>query len=103
LSAEKIAFQVVPGITAASGCASYAGIPLTHRDYAHTCVFITGHLKDGSMNMNWPALIQDRQTLAVYMGVAGLGVLSRELIAHGMSERLPAAIIQQGTTRTSAM
>ncbi len=98
LSAENISFQVIPGITAASGCASYAGIPLTHRDYAHTCVFITGHLKDGSMNLNWDTLIQPGQTIAVYMGIVGLEVLCRELIARGMSEKMPAALIQQGTT-----
>jgi uroporphyrin-III C-methyltransferase / precorrin-2 dehydrogenase / sirohydrochlorin ferrochelatase len=98
LSAENIPFQVIPGITAASGCASYAGIPLTHRDYANTCVFITGHLKDGSMNLNWDTLIQPRQTIAVYMGVMGLEALCRELIARGMSKTMPAALIQQGTT-----
>jgi uroporphyrin-III C-methyltransferase/precorrin-2 dehydrogenase/sirohydrochlorin ferrochelatase len=98
LSSENIPFQVIPGITAASGCASYAGIPLTHRDYAHTCVFVAGHLKDGSMDLNWDTLIQPRQTIAVYMGVMGLEVLCRELIARGMSEQMPAALIQQGTT-----
>lgn len=98
LTAENIPFQVIPGITAASGCASYAGIPLTHRDYAHTCVFIAGHLKDGSMDLNWDTLIQPRQTIAVYMGVMGLETLCRELIAHGMSAQMPAALIQQGTT-----
>lgn len=98
LTSENVLFQVVPGITAASGCASYAGIPLTHRDYANSCVFITGHMRDGKMDMNWDSLIQPKQTIAVYMGVAGLEVLSRELISHGMSGELPAAIIQQGTT-----
>jgi uroporphyrin-III C-methyltransferase/precorrin-2 dehydrogenase/sirohydrochlorin ferrochelatase len=98
LSAENIPFQVIPGITAASGCASYAGIPLTHRDYAHTCVFVAGHLKDGSMDLNWDTLIQPRQTIAVYMGVMGLEELCRELIERGMSEQMPAALIQQGTT-----
>lgn len=99
LSAENISFQVVPGITAAAGCASYAGIPLTHRDYAHTCVFITGHLKDGSMDLNWDTLIQPRQTIAVYMGVVGVEVLCRELIERGVSEMMPAALVQQGTTQ----
>jgi len=98
LSENNIPFQIVPGITAASGCASYAGIPLTHRDYAQSCLFITGHLKDGSTNLNWSALVQPQQTLAVYMGTHGLDVLSRELIKHGMVETMPAAIIQQGTT-----
>lgn len=98
LSAENIRFQVVPGITAAAGCASYAGIPLTHRDYAHTCVFITGHLKDGSMELNWNTLLQPKQTIAVYMGVAGLDFLSQGLIERGMPKTMPAAMVQQGTT-----
>ncbi len=99
LSENNIPFQIVPGITSASGCASYAGIPLTHRDYAQSCVFITGHLKDGTTNLNWPALAQPQQTLAVYMGTHGLDILSRELIKHGLADTTPAAIVQQGTTR----
>ncbi len=98
LSDENIPFQIIPGITAASGCANYAGIPLTHRDYAHTCVFITGHLKDGSMDLNWDTLVQPKQTIAVYMGIVGIKVLCLGLIARGMSETMPAALIQKGTT-----
>jgi len=98
LAAEGIPFQVVPGITAAAGCASYAGIPLTHRDYSQACVFVTGHLKDGSFNLNWPALVQPNQTIAFYMGLTGMDALCSGLISHGMSPDMPAALVQQGTT-----
>ena len=98
LAAEGIPFQVVPGITAAAGCASYAGIPLTHRDYSQSVVFVTGQLQDGSMKLNWPALAQPRQTVVFYMGLIGVDVLCRELVAHGLPSATPAALIQQGTT-----
>ncbi len=98
LVAENIPFQVVPGITAASGCSTYAGIPLTHRDYSQACVFVTGHLKDGSMNLNWPALAQPNQTVVFYMGLVALPVICEQLIAHGMAANTPIALIQRGTT-----
>ena len=98
LAAENIPFQVVPGITAASGVASYAGIPLTHRDYAQSCMFVTGHLKDGTMNLDWDALARPKQTVVVYMGLHGLEILCTELVKHGMPDTTPIAIVQQGTT-----
>ncbi len=98
LAAEGIPFQVVPGITAASGVASYAGIPLTHRDHAQSCVFVTGHLKDGTMNLDWEQLARPKQTVVVYMGLHGLGTLCSELIKHGMPDATPIALVQQGTT-----
>ena len=100
LASEGIAFEVVPGITAALGVASYAGIPLTHRDHAQACVFVAGHLKDGSMDLDWPALVRPRQTVVVYMGLVGLPQLCSSLVAHGLPPDHPAAIVQHGTTPT---
>ncbi|MBI3223113.1 MAG: uroporphyrinogen-III C-methyltransferase [Nitrosomonadales bacterium] len=99
LAAHGILFQVVPGITAASGVSSYAGIPLTHRDHAQSCVFVTGHLKDGSMNLDWDLLARPNQTVVVYMGLRGLETLCAQLIAHGLPASTPIAIVQQGTTQ----
>jgi uroporphyrin-III C-methyltransferase / precorrin-2 dehydrogenase / sirohydrochlorin ferrochelatase len=97
LAAKGIPFQVVPGITAAAGCAAYAGIPLTHRDHAHSVVFMTGHGKDGPVDIDWNAIIEPRQTVAIYMGLSQMGGLMDEFINHGVSPDLPAAVIDNGT------
>ncbi len=96
---EGVPFQVVPGITAASGVASYAGIPLTHRDYSQSVVFVTAHLKDGTTNLNWPGLVQPNQTLVFYMGLVGVGAICKGLIDHGMSRDMPMSLVQRATTR----
>jgi uroporphyrin-III C-methyltransferase / precorrin-2 dehydrogenase / sirohydrochlorin ferrochelatase len=98
LAAEGIAFQVVPGITAAAGCASYAGIPLTHRDYSQAVVFVTGNLKDGTVNLNWKALAQPFQTVVFYMGLHGVAEICKGLTGNGLPATTPVALVQQGTT-----
>jgi uroporphyrin-III C-methyltransferase / precorrin-2 dehydrogenase / sirohydrochlorin ferrochelatase len=97
LAAQGIAFEVIPGITAAAGAACYAGIPLTHRDHARSCVFVTGHLKNGSAELDWEALARPMQTIAVYMGVGGLAPICAGLIAHGLAAATPAALVEKAT------
>jgi siroheme synthase len=97
LAAHGIPFEVVPGISAANGIAASACIPLTHREHAQRCVFVTGHLKDGSMDLEWRSLATPAQTLVVYMGLTALPVLCAELVRHGLPAATPAAIVQQGT------
>ncbi len=94
---EGIPFQIVPGITAALGCAAYSGIPLTHRDYAQSCVFVTGHRRDGTVNLNWDFLTQENQTLIFYMGLLGLEHICASLIEHSMPPETPIALIMHGT------
>jgi uroporphyrin-III C-methyltransferase len=98
LREHGVRFEVVPGITAAVGVAAYSGMPLTHRDYAQACVFVTGHLQDGSMNLDWPGLARKRQTVVIYMGLHGLPTLCEKLREHGLPDDWPAAIIQKGTS-----
>lgn len=98
LMEEGVHFQVVPGITAAAGCASYSGIPLTHRDHAQACTFVTGHLRDGTVNLNWKMLAHANQTIVFYMGLHGLNIICEQLVKHGLVSDTPAALITKGTT-----
>lgn len=97
LAAHGIAFEVVPGITAASGVACYAGVPLTHRDHAQTCLFVTGHLKDGTADLDWELLMREHQTVVIYMGLNALPDICKQLIAHGAPPSRPIALVQNGT------
>ncbi|MDO8904994.1 uroporphyrinogen-III C-methyltransferase [Hydrogenophaga sp.] len=100
LAAHGVDFEVVPGVTAACGVASYAGIPLTHRDHAQGCLFVTGHLKDGSANLDWEALVRPHQTVVIYMGLNALPDICRQLMAHGAPATRPIAAVQHGTLST---
>lgn len=99
LAEHDIPFEVVPGITSASGAASYAGIPLTHRDYAQSVTFVTGHKKDGTIQLDWPALTRPDQTVVVYMGLTMAADLCQAFIAHGKAPDTPAAVVEWATTQ----
>jgi uroporphyrin-III C-methyltransferase/precorrin-2 dehydrogenase/sirohydrochlorin ferrochelatase len=100
LASHGVAFEVVPGVTAASGVSSYAGIPLTHRDFAQSCLFVTGHLKDGTADLDWPNIVRPRQTVVIYMGLGGLPEICRQMILHGAPPDLPIAVVQDGSIAT---
>jgi uroporphyrin-III C-methyltransferase/precorrin-2 dehydrogenase/sirohydrochlorin ferrochelatase len=103
LMKHEISFSVIPGITSASGCSSYCGIPLTHRDLAQSVVFATGHLKNDSVDLNWEMLAQPNQTVVIYMGLLALEAIARELIAHGQSPETPVAVVHNGTLPDQAV
>lgn len=97
LVASGIPFEVVPGVTAAAGCAAYSGFPLTHRDHAQSVTFVTGHLKDGTVNLDWPALARPNHTVVFYMGIGAADEICRQMINHGLPSLTPAAVIRNGT------
>ncbi|MBU6467891.1 MAG: uroporphyrinogen-III C-methyltransferase [Betaproteobacteria bacterium] len=97
LKEQGIAFEVIPGISAANGVAAFAGIPLTHREHAQSCLLVTAHLREGSFDLDWPAIVRERQTVVIYMGLHGLDRLVVQLLEAGMKPNMPAALIEQGT------
>ncbi len=97
LAASGIPFEVVPGVTAAAGCGAYSGFPLTHREHAQAVTFVTGHLKDGSVNLDWPALARPCHTVVFYMGIGAATDICRQMIAHGLPAQTPAAVVRNGT------
>ena len=97
LRAHGIAYEVVPGITAAVACAAYAGVPLTHRDHAQSVHFVTAHCQSSDDVLDWATLAQERQTLAIYMGVAELDGIRARLIEHGRAPSTPFALIENGS------
>lgn len=97
LVASGIPFEVIPGVTAAAGCAAYSGFPLTHRDHAQALTFVTGHLKDGSVNLDWLALARPCHTVVFYMGIGAAAEICRQMIAHGLPSTTPAAVVRNGT------
>lgn len=99
LAQAGIPFEIIPGITAATGVASYVGIPLTHRRYASLCIWLSGHGQEEGNELNWPLLVQPRQTLVIYMGLTGLQQICQQLVQHGMNPETPCALVQQATTR----
>lgn len=97
LAASGIPFAVVPGVTAAAGCGAYSGFPLTHREHAQAVTFVTGHLKDGTVNLDWPALARPNHTVVFYMGIGAAADICRQMIAHGLPAQTPAAVVRNGT------
>jgi uroporphyrin-III C-methyltransferase/precorrin-2 dehydrogenase/sirohydrochlorin ferrochelatase len=98
LAGAGIPFQVTPGITSAAGASCYAGIPLTHRDHSQSVTFVTGHRRDGQVELDWPRLTGDKETVVIYMGVREAPAICRQLIAHGRAPETPAAVIERATT-----
>ena len=99
LEAAGIPFEIVPGVTTASAVGAYTGVPLTHRAHACTLVLTTGHLKEGSLDLDWDVLARERQTLVVYMGLAALPKVCAQLMAHGLPATTPGLVVQSATTR----